>query len=145
LIARCFREGGRVAAYCLPRFVPVESRYAGVKNEYNAVTLESAFSERQIFIGKGAGDKPTGCAVLSDISALRYQYRYEYRKFVQNGVAFDLKDTELTVYVRHLREGQVNEHDFIEISERYISGKARYWVGRISLEKLQAATWAREA
>jgi len=145
LIARCFREGERVSAYCLPRFVAKDSRYASVKNEYNAVTLESAFSERQIFIGKGAGDKPTGCAVLSDISALRYHYRYEYRKFAQNGVAFDPKDSELTVYVRHLREGQVDEHDFLDISERYASKQARYWVGRIALEKLQQAAWAREA
>ena len=145
LVARCFREGERVAAYCLPRFVTKSSAYAGVKNEYNAVTLESAFSERQIFIGKGAGDKPTGCAVLSDISALRYQYRYEYRKFVQNGVNFSPEGTELEIYVRYLREGQINEHDFIEITERYSSGKARYWVGRIFLEKLQRAAWTKEA
>jgi len=144
LVARCFRHGDKVAAYCLPRFVPANHRYAGVRHEYNAVTLESAFSEQQVFVGKGAGDKPTGCAVLSDISALRYQYRYEYRKFAQNGTFFDLKNTELNVYVRHEREGQVAENDFLEITERYASNKARYWVGRIALEKLQAAQWLRE-
>jgi homoserine dehydrogenase len=143
LVARCFRENDRVSAYCLPRFVPKGHRYASVRNEYNAVTLESAFSEQQLFVGKGAGDKPTGCAVLSDISALRYQYRYEYRKFSQNGVRFDTSDTFLTVYVRHEREGQVSENDFLEISERYVSAKARYWIGRIGLEQLQSAAWLR--
>ncbi len=126
LVARCFRDNDKVAAYCLPRFVPEGHRY------------------EQVFVGKGAGDKPTGCAVLSDISALRYQYRYEYRKFSQNGTFFDTKGTELKVYVRHEYEGQVAESDFSEITERYISGKARYWIGRIPLEKLQAAAWLHE-
>lgn len=141
LVAQCFREGDKVAAYCLPRFVPKNHRYASVRHEYNAVTLESAFSEHQMFVGKGAGDKATGCAVLSDISALRYQYKYEYRKFSQDGTFFDTSDTLLMVYVRHERDGQVAESDFLSISERYISDVARYWIGEISLEKLQTATW----
>ncbi|HMX41470.1 MAG TPA: homoserine dehydrogenase [Saprospiraceae bacterium] len=141
LVARCYRHDDRVAAYCLPRFVPKGHRYEDVRDEYNAVTLESAFSERQVFVGKGAGDKPTGCAVLSDISALRYRYRYEYRKFGQNDMAFDLKDTVLKVYVRHSYEGQVAEGDFLAITERYVSEQARYWVGTIQLEKLQHASW----
>jgi homoserine dehydrogenase len=141
LVARCFRENDKVAAYCLPRFVSKTHRYASVRHEYNAVTLESAFSEHQMFVGKGAGDKATGCAVLSDISALRYQYKYEYRKFSQNGTFFDTTETELTVYVRHEREGQIAEQDFSSITERYISNAAHYWIGQISLEKLQSAAW----
>lgn len=144
LVARCFREGDRVGAYCLPRFVPVQHRYAGVQHEYNAVTLESAFSEQQVFVGKGAGDKATGCAVLSDISALRYQYKYEYRKLGQNGTVFDPADTELNVYIRYEREGQVPESDFILINERYHSAEARYWIGKIRLKTLQQAEWLQE-
>jgi homoserine dehydrogenase len=141
LVARCFRENDKVAAYCLPRFVSRKHRYAGVRQEYNAVTLESAFSEQQVFVGKGAGDKPTGCAVLSDISALRYNYRYEYRKFSQNGTFFDASDTKLTVYVRYEHDGQIAENDFISISERFISDEARYLIGSIKLDKLHAANW----
>ncbi len=144
LVARCFREKDKVSAYCLPRFVSSGHRYEGVKHEYNAVTLESAFSERQLFVGKGAGDKPTGCAVLSDISALRYRYKYEYRKFGQNGMFFDTRDTAIRVYVRHAHEGQVPENDFSDIAERYASSRARYWIGTIPLEKLQAAAWRHE-
>ncbi|HLP94031.1 MAG TPA: homoserine dehydrogenase [Saprospiraceae bacterium] len=141
LIARCYRESDKVGGYCLPRFVHRKHRYANVRNEYNAVTLESAFSEHQTFVGKGAGDKATGCAVLSDISALRYQYKYEYRKFSQNGTFFDITDTELKVYVRHAFEGQVDESDFISIEERYSSNNARYWIGKIRLQQLQQARW----
>lgn len=145
LVGQCYRAGSRVSAFCLPRFVPSGHAYANVKNEYNAVTLESAFSEHQVFIGKGAGAAPTGCAVLSDISALRYRYKYEYRKFAQNGHQFSPEGTELLVYVRHAHEGQVDEADFLDITERYASAQGRFWVGRIGLEKLQAAAWLRAA
>lgn len=141
LMARCFRENDKVAAYCMPRFVAEKHRYASVRQEYNAVTLESAFSEQQMFMGKGAGDMATGSAVLSDISALRYQYKYEYRKFAQNGVSFDSSNTVLRIYVRHQHPGQVAESDFVSINERYHSDAAHYWIGTIQLDKLQAAKW----
>lgn len=141
LIAHCFKTGDRVSAYCLPRFVPAGSRYAGIKNEYNAVDLESAFAESQFFIGKGAGDRPTGSAVLSDISALTYQYKYEYKKYAQNGAVFSNEPALLDLYVRFSREDQVDARDFSEIRERYVSRDAHYLVGKITLKKLQSARW----
>jgi homoserine dehydrogenase len=144
LLARCYRQNDLVGAYCIPKFVPKGHRYAAVRNEYNAVTLESAFSEQQLFVGKGAGDKATGCAVLSDISALRYNYKYEYRKLAQNGSTFNTSENELEVYVRFEREGQVSAADFLEISERYIAGETRYWIGKIKLDRLQTSSWVRD-
>lgn len=141
LVARCYRQGDQVGAYCIPRFVPGNHRYASVRNEYNAVTLESAFSEQQVFVGKGAGDKPTGCAVLSDISALRYQYKYEYRKWQQNGSFFNTSDTELQLYVRYSTGVKVADSDFTEITERFMSGDTHYTIGRIPVRKLQQAAW----
>ena len=141
LVARCYRQGDQVGAYCIPRFVPGNHRYASVRNEYNAVTLESAFSEQQVFVGKGAGDKPTGCAVLSDISALRYQYKYEYRKWQQNGSFFNTSDTELQLYVRYSTGVDVADSDFTEITERFMSGDTHYTIGRIPVRKLQQAAW----
>lgn len=141
LVARCYRQGDQVGAYCIPRFVPGNHRYASVRNEYNAVTLESAFSEQQVFVGKGAGDKPTGCAVLSDISALRYQYKYEYRKWQQNGSFFNTSDTELQLYVRYSTGVKVADSDFTEITERFMSGDTHYTIGRIPVRKLQQAPW----
>ena len=57
-----------------------DDHLAFVKNEYNGVVIESGFADKQFFYGKGAGSFPTASAVLSDISALRYQYKYEYKK-----------------------------------------------------------------
>ena len=64
----------------MPTFIDAENRLYNVENENNAVLVKAAFSDKQTFIGKGAGGHPTGSAVLSDISALRYEYQYEYRK-----------------------------------------------------------------
>jgi len=144
LLARCYRFNDQIGAYCLPKFVSKGHQYSAVHNEYNAVTLESAFSEQQLFVGKGAGDKATGCAVLSDISALRYQYKYEYRKLAQNSATFNTSETDVELYVRYEHEGQVSEGDFLEISERYVAGTTRYCIGKIKLDRLQVADWVKD-
>ncbi len=71
---------GKIAAFVLPQFVKHDDHFSFVKNEYNGVVIESSFADKQFFYGKGAGSFPTASAVLSDISALRYDYRYEYKK-----------------------------------------------------------------
>lgn len=80
LVARAQKQGDQIHAIVAPQLVPDDHPLASVRNEYNAVLVEGAFSEKQTFIGKGAGSYPTGSAVLSDISALTYDYRYEYKK-----------------------------------------------------------------
>lgn len=71
LIARAFKEGNRIYGFVAPQFIEATNPFSAVRNEYNAVQVEGAFAEKQIFIGKGAGSYPTGSAVLSDISALK--------------------------------------------------------------------------
>ncbi len=77
-------EDNQLLLYVLPTFIDTENPLYNVENENNAVLVEAAFSDKQTFIGKGAGGHPTGSAVLSDISALRYEYQYEYRKVQKN-------------------------------------------------------------
>ena len=73
-------SNGKVASFVIPAIYPQDDHLAFVKNEYNGVVIESGFSDKQFFYGKGAGSFPTASAVLSDISALRYDYKYEYKK-----------------------------------------------------------------
>ena len=80
-------QNGKVAAFVLPQFVKHDDHLAFVKNEYNGVVIESGFADKQFFYGKGAGSFPTASAVLSDISALRYQYKYEYKKLYHHTAA----------------------------------------------------------
>ncbi len=80
LVAGAYRFDDEVIALVAPKYVAEGHALYAVRNEFNAVSVEGLFAEEQLFVGKGAGGNPTGSAVLSDISALRYDYRYEYRK-----------------------------------------------------------------
>lgn len=80
LVAGGYRQGSEVYAWVAPKLIPPGDPLFGIKDAFNAVRVEGLFAEEQLFIGKGAGGNPTGSAVLSDVSALRYNYRYEFRK-----------------------------------------------------------------
>jgi homoserine dehydrogenase len=92
-------ESGKVAAFVLPQFVPVGHLLAPVINEYNGVIIESGLAENQFFYGKGAGGVATASAVLSDLSALRYEYRYEYKKLYYQEPAELSTDFYVRVYM----------------------------------------------
>src|SRR5215204_3777081 len=90
---------GKVAAFVLPQFIKQDDHLAFVKNEYNGVVIESGFADKQFFYGKGAGSFPTASAVLSDLSALRYQYKYEYKKLYHHTPNELTNDFYVRVYV----------------------------------------------
>ena len=111
-----------------------------MRNEYNAVLVQGAFAEKQVFIGKGAGSYPTGSAVLSDISALTFDYRYEYKKYTQ-GDGLPFSNEALVDVVVSFPEGtSISSSDF-EIFKGGYQGKGhQYLQGTVHLEKLQE--WA---
>jgi len=92
-------ENGDVAAFVLPQMVRPADPLAFVRNEYNGVVIESGFADRQFFYGKGAGSLPTASAVLSDLSALRYGYRYEYKKLYHHRPLALTNDFYLRAYI----------------------------------------------
>lgn len=89
-----------ITLYVLPEIIGTDHELYAIEQEYNAVLVEAAFSDKQLFIGKGAGGHPTGSAVLSDISALTYQYKYEYKKTGSAGIIEYTTNVELPVYIR---------------------------------------------
>ncbi|MBK8555704.1 MAG: homoserine dehydrogenase [Lewinellaceae bacterium] len=101
LVAEARRSSpGNVTLSVLPRFIPKDHLLHHVEYENNAVILETAFSQQQLFMGKGAGGHPTGAAVLSDISARQYQYKYEYKKRNQATQYTTDQDQSILVYLR---------------------------------------------
>ncbi|HMA97750.1 MAG TPA: homoserine dehydrogenase [Polyangiaceae bacterium] len=50
-----------------PTLVPEKCALASVKNEFNAVMLDSDYLGQALFVGKGAGARPTASAVVGDI------------------------------------------------------------------------------
>jgi homoserine dehydrogenase len=141
LVAKCFKKGESISAYCLPQLIDKEHKLFNVKNEYNGVILESAFSESQVFIGKGAGSNPTGSAVLSDIAALRYNYQYEYRKLKQID-NIEINDDELIkIYFRFNTENEIDTSLFENVYEQYTTPEYSYIIADMSLEKWRKAKW----
>ena len=50
-----------------PTLVPLSSQIAQVSDSYNAVMISGDFVEHTVYIGRGAGERPTASAVVADI------------------------------------------------------------------------------
>jgi homoserine dehydrogenase len=139
LIAHTYRVDNKVVAYVIPKFIQPHGLFYDVRNEFNAVQLGAAFSDKQFFLGKGAGSHPTGSAVLSDIAALSYHYRYEYKKVKQNGDVPFSNDHDLNLYIRYDDEAVLSELGVHNITQRYWSPETKYVIGHVNLAKLLQA------
>jgi len=137
LIANVQRVGNHdITLWIMPQFVPIEHDLYYVENEYNGVIVEAAFSDKQVFIGKGAGGHPTGSAVLSDISANRYDYKYEYKKVGQDRELRYTREKILEVYVRYHNDKDLEIFDFKSIDVKYSGRNFNYVIGTVSLNHL---------
>lgn len=138
LIAQAFKQGNKVYGLVAPQFIETTHLLANVRYEYNAVLVQGAFAEKQIFVGKGAGSYPTGSAVLSDVSALTYGYRYEYKKKEQDHLSFS-NDASVDVIVSFTGD-KVKSSDFISFGGGYQGNGRQFLKGKITLDKLRE--WA---
>jgi homoserine dehydrogenase len=125
-----------ITLFVMPQFVKPSGHLYNVENEYNAVIVEAAFSDTQFFLGKGAGGHPTGMAVLSDISALRYNYKYEYKRHLQHQELAYSTDIELEVYLRYTNESILSKIGFTNITERFSGAQSNYVIGTISMKNI---------
>jgi len=126
----------QVVTFVLPKFVKADDFLYNVENEYNGVTVQAAFADKQFFFGKGAGGHPTGAAVLSDIAALRYYYRYEYKKYHQQNGLIHTDKVSIEVYLRYVHEYTVEKLQVENISERFSRNDYKYVIGSVSLKSL---------
>lgn len=126
----------KITVFVLPRFIKENDFLFNVDNEYNAVVIDGVFSGEQFLKGKGAGSLPTGSAVLSDVSALSYGYKYEYKKYFQNKVPVFTNDVFIEIYLRFHASINIDVIKFDEIRERYIGRNYNYVIGKIKLENL---------
>jgi homoserine dehydrogenase len=125
-----------ITAFVLPHFIKKDDYLFNVENEYNGVTVEAAFADRQFFMGKGAGGHPTGSAVLSDISASQYDYKYEYKKLAQHRKVQYTTDQHLEIYLRYHTAADLELLKFIDITEKYAGKQFNYVIGVVSLAHL---------
>jgi homoserine dehydrogenase len=125
-----------ITSFVLPRFISSDKYLYNVDNEYNGVITEAAFADKQFFSGKGAGGHATGSAVLSDISANSYGYKYEYKKYQQGTVSKYTRDFRLEVYLRYKNEKDRKLFGLKDVSEYFSSRLYKYVIGIVNLSTL---------
>jgi homoserine dehydrogenase len=59
-----------------PALIPQSTILAGVQGAYNAVWVKGAFGDDTFYYGRGAGPRPTGVAVVSDLMRVAREIRY---------------------------------------------------------------------
>ncbi len=134
LIAQVVRlDDKNVTAFVLPKLVNSDHPLYNVENENNGVIVRAAFSDEQIFIGKGAGGHPTGSAVLSDISANSYDYQYEYKKMSQANKFLFTNNVTIDIVAAGFNE-DLQKIPFVSIQ----SQKQGLIEGKVKLETLIA-------
>lgn len=137
-------QNGKIAAFVLPQFVQQNDHLSFVKNEYNGVVIESSFADQQFFYGKGAGGFPTASAVLSDISALRYDYKYEYKKLYHHVPGELTYDFYVKVYLSFEDIENIPHEQFEWIEEWHAGNGRKYIVAVINFNLLNNSTWWKE-
>ena len=132
------RNDNEVAALVIPKFVKSTDTFSTVNDVFNGVKVQTAFADKQFFYGRGAGSLPTASAVLSDISAISYDYRYEYKKITNSENLKLTEDFNLKVLFRHpAKDADKFQPYFINIEEYYGNKEQGYFVGDISFKNLK--------
>jgi len=124
-----------LSTHIFPTFLPKNQTLSLVDNEFNGVLIGSGLADEQFLYGKGAGRFPTSSAVLSDISALRFNYRYEFKKGKQTGPEARVQEKR-KFYLAFNKGVAVDLNIFETIQERYESNSRQYVIGEINLNQL---------
>lgn len=135
LIASTHNNGVGLSASVLPTFISKENPLSAVNNAYNGLLIGSTLADEQFLCGKGAGRYPTSSAVLSDISALRYDYKYEFRKGHEDTPP--VAQGQRTFYMSYPKDHPVDLRLFDSIEEQYANLDTAYVIGSISLARLE--------
>lgn len=122
----------------MPHLLSKQKYIYSVEDEFNGVVIKGLFYYKQFMFGQGAGGFPTGSAVLSDITAQLYDYRYQYKKLQSPHQLHFTNDYKVRIYYRYDSPAALNLLDFSTIHESYYSDTYKYVVGDIELSQLQA-------
>ena len=131
--------GNRLIMCVMPQLISRNKYIYSVEDEFNGVVIKGLFYDKQFMFGRGAGGHPTGSAVLSDITACLYDYKYAYKKRNDSQLPEYTTDHSFRVYYRYTSDADLELLKFDSIDEKYTSGNYKYIVGNISLGELHAA------
>lgn len=145
LIAHAQRlSDGKIAGFVLPGLMKSDHQFSFVHNEYNGVIIESGLADQQFFYGKGAGSLPTASAVLSDISALAFDYKYEYKKLFQPQRPVLADDFYLKCFISFPPQLDIPMADFEHVSTIHQDENRNYITAILSHQYLANNDWWRK-
>ena len=136
LVAHVEKVEDKLIMCVLPQLISRNKYIYSVEDEFNGVVIKGLFYDKQFMFGRGAGAYPTGSAVLSDITACLYDYKYEYKKRNDSQLPRYTTDHSFRVYYRYLDYADLDLIKFESVSENYISDDFKYVVGKVSLREL---------
>ena len=136
LVAHVEKVGSNLIMSVMPQLISRNKYIYSVEDEFNGVVIKGLFYDKQFMFGRGAGAYPTGSAVLSDITACLYDYKYEYKKRNDSQLPRYTTDHSFRVYYRYLDYADLDLIKFESVSENYISDNFKYVVGTVSLREL---------
>lgn len=67
LLAIAKPREGSIEMRVHPTLVPLSAQLAQVHDSYNAISITGDFVENTLFVGRGAGERPTASAVVADV------------------------------------------------------------------------------
>ncbi len=130
----------RLVMCVIPQLISRNKYIYSVEDEFNGVVIKGLFYDKQFMFGRGAGARPTSSAVLSDITACLYDYKYEYKKLRHSSTLPQFSDDiAFRIYVRYSDPVDLGLLHFEEVYENYSSKGYNYIVGRVTLKSLHAA------
>ncbi|MBQ8493877.1 MAG: homoserine dehydrogenase [Alistipes sp.] len=138
LVAHVEKIDDRLIMCVLPQLISRNKYIYSVEDEFNGVVIKGLFYDKQFMFGRGAGGHPTGSAVLSDITACAYNYRYEYKKRNDSVLPHYTTDHTFRIYFRYKTAEERNLLNFLKIREQYTSEEYNYIVGDVTIANLKA-------
>lgn len=136
LIAHASLQKNMLTAYVMPQFVSEGHAFSNISNEFNAIQIEAAFSDKQLLTGKGAGSIPTAAAVLSDIAALANGDAYQNQKSKAAKTIGSNQNLLLKVFVSY-SGSEINLGSYFRLlCEEHHRANYHYLIGYIKLNKL---------
>ena len=138
LVAHVEKIDDRLIMCVVPQLISRNKYIYSVEDEFNGVVIKGLFYDKQFMFGRGAGGHPTGSAVLSDITACAYNYRYEYKKRNDSVLPKYTMDHTFRIYFRYKSAEQRNLLNFLKIREQYTSDEYNYIIGDVTLANLKA-------
>ncbi len=129
-------NGNKLIMWVVPQLISRNKYIYSVEDEFNGVVIKGLFYYKQFMFGRGAGGHPTGSAVLSDITACLYDYKYEYKKRNDSQLPEYSTDYSFRIYYRYSNYADLDLVKFESVSENYISDNYKYVVGTVSLGEL---------